>query len=604
MTPPKQKKSFFPGEVEDKSQESNDFINEVHRRNPFMAKGLTKLAEISSGDNPQSQKRIEMYYKDPELGAQEMADSTHFKAPKVTSIVSNELDLERSFRNLGLDLISLPDQKDYRGSWRILFRLQNNDIFEDKIEAKFINSERHLNRKKLPEFLEDISDQKQMTSNKVIKIVAMQQSQSGTQSQSHGSWLYSDSSASQVVKLNLMNDKGEEVPVLNEQQVEFYKELYNDILKVERGEKKPAGSQFPIDFNPKEAMVVLNESFKLAESAESNGLGSSRDVNNLNPAAGRKSHFNEKSFLPTKTLRGYTRKLTKQPTMFSRNSVFNEDKDRRKSKLSMDDRKSHKTDNSAKSTPQRRPDKDEPKEASENKSADFSLSGDSEEAMALESEEEEADRVKVVINLTREIWMSLRMAPVLSYAPQIRESIESLGFKIKFIEDLVVMNEEYKQLVQRKIEEINRNSINNVRFSRFNRMGFKKLKTLDNRNLPQDRRGLKDMSISNNTVSLDQKKDPLEMMNQHEMGASGESLRIVSYYHVKGQTGEGDQSMYFKGVAKGKKASREQQSESNVRGETDQPARQCASRRTRHSNRTSPSTTSCCSRTRRSPKTT
>lgn len=425
-----------------------------------------------------------------------------------------------------------------------------------------------MNRKKLPEFLEEITNPPKMTSNKIIKILAVQQNQNDTQSQSHGSWLYSDSSASQVLKLNLMNDKGETIPVQNEEQVEFYKELYNDILKVERGEKKPTGSQFPINFNPKEAMAVLNESFKLAESNLSDQPDSLGNSDMLSPALGRKSQFNEKSFMPTQTLRGYTRKITKQTTLFSRGSVFNEDKDRRKTKLNLDDRKSLKTENSdEKSISQKK--QEETKNASEAKSADFSLSGDSEEVLPLESDEEEQDRVKVVINLTREIWMSLRMAPVLSYAPQIRELIESLGFKIKFIEDLVVMNEEYKQLIQRKIEEINRNSINNVRFSRFNKMGFKKLKTLDNRNLPQDQRKLRDMSISNNTMSLDQKKDPLELMNRHEMGASGESLRMVSYYHVKGQTGEGAQSMYYKNCSKSQRKgqSRVRKTESNVRGE-------------------------------------
>ena len=458
----------------------------------------------------------------------------------------------------------------------------------NKVEPKFHNSYRHIGRKKLDAFLDDIENPKK-TSNHVIKIVATHPSET----QSHGSWLYSDSSVSQNLKLNIMNKEGEKVEEMSEQQKEFYKDLYNNILRVERGEKDLFGDQFPLDYNPKEAMVMLNESFRIMESVEASEDERPNEMNVLS-VGGRPSQFNEKSFIPKMTRRGYTRKITKQPTMFSRNSVFGEDKrksklggerknskfmvmDKRGSKMIGVERKGSGLDKLEGNKTPKRSVKDEYDGAKKdsfnpNKSADFSLSGNSENMMPLESENEDQDSVKVVINLTRELWMSLRMAPVLSYAPQIKENIEALGFRIKFIEDLVVMNEEYKQLIEKKIEQMNNASINNLRFSRFNKMGLKKLKTMDNRNLPQDQRGFANTSTSINTMSMDKKRDPLELMNRFNSNSSDQSFRLVSYYHVSNAKGDGTKSIRYKGYSgKGKQ---EETKKMNVRGKGDQPVKQ------------------------------
>ena len=513
-----------------------------------------------------------MYYKSPELGEQEHDSHRNsvYKYPEMTSIVSHELSLRESKRHLGLDLISLPDQKDYRGSWRILFKLKKDDLFEDKINIEEPNSLRHINRKKLPEFLDEIENPRPVTSNRVIKIIATHSNDTG----SHASWLYSDSSASQTMKLNIMDDKGNTKPILNEQQIEFYKELYDDIIKFERGEKELVDNHFPLDFNPKEAMVMLNESFKIGESMVENDPS----IENSNMlAVGRNSVLGDMSLFPKTTLRGYTRKLTKQPTLFSRGSVND-----RKSLIPSDQKKDSifkSMEGSKNLMKNQKPEEGRSTKNNStkmNKSMDFSLSGDSQDVLPLESEDEDQNQVKVVINLSREIWMSLRMAPVLSYAPQIKENIEALGFKIKFIEDLVVMNEEYKELVQKKIQEINDKSINNVRLSRFNKMGLKKLKTMDHRNLPQDQREFKDTSQSNNTMSIDKRIDPLEMMNHFEGSSPGESLRIVSYYHVNNSKKSGCDSIYYKDCSsKHHNRHRHSSIKKTVRGKVNKPVRLC-----------------------------
>ena len=559
------------------NEEENNEINNLlaPKSNFFKQKGLTKLAEISSNDDPNSQKKIEMYYKSPELGVQEKLNGSQYVYPEMTSIVSNEMSIHESKRKINFDLISLPDRKDYLGSWKILLKLEHDDYFQDNIEAKFLQSDRHMNRKNLKDFLENIENPSKVTSNQVIKIIATPVNES----QSHGSWLYSDSSASQTMKLNVMDNKGQMIPIQNEEQKKLYEKLYHDIIDIERGEKNPEGNQFPLDYNPKEAMVVLNESFKLGESQGPEA--DSIDQGNMLGLGGRASQFGDKNMFPKMTRRGYTRKITKQPTMFSRGSVFNEDKDRRKSRINSQERKFSLIQGmEGRRTPTRMGKGDvspsRVKSIKDNKSQNFSLSGNSEDMMAIESEKEDFDRVKVVVNLSREIWMSLRMAPVLSYAPQIKENIEALGFKIKFIEDLVVMNEEHKDLIQKKIDQINNASINNVRLSRFNKMGMKKLKTLDHRNLPPDQRGFMatDTSASQNTLSMEQTNDPLEMMNRFQNQDPLESFRIVSYYNVTNPHGDSKSSIRYKGVTgKGHGMGQRKKHKSGVRGKTKKKAK-------------------------------
>ena len=49
------------------------------------------------------------------------------------------------------------------------------------------------------------------------------------------------------------------------------------------------------------------------------------------------------------------------------------------------------------------------------------------------------------MDVKKEIWMSLRMGPVLSYAPEIRDNLRARGFEIRFIEDMRLMEEETEQ---------------------------------------------------------------------------------------------------------------------------------------------------------------
>ena len=516
----------------------------------LFGKGLTKLAEINSVDMEGSHRKIEMYYKSPELGEQESrGEGSAYKYPEMTSIVSQELSLKKSEKNINLDLISLPDQKDYLGSWRILLELQKNDFFQNKINAKFHNSDRHINRKNLGAFLEDLDAPPQLASNHVIKIVATH----ANEDQSHGSWLYSDSSASQTMKVNVMGNQGKSQPIMDAQQLEFYKELYEDILRVERGEKTVIGDQFPLDYNPQEAMVMLNESFKIGESLPPSEDESADHLHHLDTNR-KTSAFAKDGFIPKMTLRGYTRKITKQPTMFSRNSSATDDKSRKKSRQNVEKRASRTNPTDRKGSmlsnlnfkSQYKSEHNGPKsEHKGERSVDndaYSLSGKSENIMQMESDHEEDDRVKVVINLSREIWMSLRMAPVLSYAPQIKENIEALGFKIKFIEDLVLMNEEYKDMIQRKVEQMNKNSVNNLRISKFNKMGLRKQITVDPRNLPSDQRGFGTDHSTTNLVSLDSKTNPLNQMDRFRNESDPQSFRIVSYYHVNNSNKEGSNS--------------------------------------------------------------
>ena len=53
--------------------------------------------------------------------------------------------------------------------------------------------------------------------------------------------------------------------------------------------------------------------------------------------------------------------------------------------------------------------------------------------------------MKLTVDVKKEIWMSLRMGPVLSYAPEIRDNLRERGFEIRFIEDMRLIDEETEQ---------------------------------------------------------------------------------------------------------------------------------------------------------------
>ena len=116
----------------------------------------------------------------------------------------------------------------------------------------------------------------------------------------------------------------------------------------------------------------------------------------------------------------------------------------------------------------------------------------------------EIEKVRVHIEVKRELWMSLRLAPILSYVPQVLDDICEMGFEIKFIEDLAAFKAENEKK-ERAAELRRTNAHSNMRFSVFDKEKKKGVSKIDRRRLPEDERGFgetrEDLGVSNNLGS-------------------------------------------------------------------------------------------------------
>lgn len=419
---------------------------------------------------------------------------------------------KKPVREIPLDLISLPDQNQLSGSWKILLGESMHSASENyKTE---IQSEKLVQTQNLNEFMQDIENKS------VIKVVAQPASNSNNDFN-----IYSDSSYTGSFKIYIEKENGNKSPIMNPDQNELYQTLYEDIIRVEKGEQPILNDMFPLNINHKDAMVMLNESFTL------NNLEDQYTIEDINPSTDPNNLFkkspkiNKDKTSAMTTKRTYTRKITQHKKLLNepktntnnnnpnppKGSVFLKQSGLEKRKTVLG-------------------------KVIKNELEDENLESQnisvSEYEELSDDENKFIENVKVQLEVKRELWISLRMAPVLSYAPQIKENIDALGFEIKFIEDLITIDEEREQIVKQKIEEKDKKSVNNMSVNRFNKLFSK---TFNKRNLPEDQNILiNNPSVSINTLSMQYDPETLKLMDTLKQKQEEQIFCIESQYKVYG----------------------------------------------------------------------
>ena len=412
-----------------------------------------KLGEIKSKRHFDlgSAKILEMYYQESEheLG---LITSNVLEADSLTS---NMLDMPESGyqsgqkKQINFDLVSLPDNKDLCGSWRLFLDLDSPMYSERDLNKRKFSSFQDL-RSVLPEKSgnKETTEMENATQMK-LKLIGISGGEFGDEDK-------------QMV-FYLEQENGETVKVTNQDQNEFFSKIYRDMLESGQTKEELKNRAFKIDYDPKQAMVVLNESFNFdtnikkmvtMELPETESLASLKET--ITPKAvaclpGVKHKKKRRVYSKMSVLRReselevVTEKLSEGLQKIDSVKLINTEETTQKSTREESEIRIsvHKPpnlfglDRNRKSTFGNR--------GNQLRLYDDSLSGDS---SSNASEEEEEDlikkdiRIRVEVEIKREIWMSLRMGPVLSYAKKIKENMKDMGFEIKFIEDLQLINED------------------------------------------------------------------------------------------------------------------------------------------------------------------
>ena len=171
--------------------------------------------------------------------------------------------------DLNISLRSLPNRKDYLGSWKELVDLLTGAPIEEKLEMKRVaESARERERLELDVFLSNIKN-RSMLINKTTSInhitIAEEIAKSESNPSQSNAPFVSDiySRASEVT--NPQSRATRQSHTLDEKDLSIYKDLYNELIKIEKGEKNYSNIKLPPGFDPSQAIVLLNQSFNLQD---------------------------------------------------------------------------------------------------------------------------------------------------------------------------------------------------------------------------------------------------------------------------------------------------------------------------------------------------
>ena len=188
----------------------------------------------------------------------------------LTSITNNQVCVldddpeiygNRKRKELGLTLQSLPNREEYLGSYIELQELIKGQIeFEEmgRSKRKEMHSLRELSNRGLEEFMTGVharvSERSISKNSRTLRRDRSGKSNFG---------LISDNSDAGMMAINLTNEKGENIPKMSPHQIEMYKTLYAEIVRIEQGEDPDSLTKALVPMDIKEAQVIMNESFQV-----------------------------------------------------------------------------------------------------------------------------------------------------------------------------------------------------------------------------------------------------------------------------------------------------------------------------------------------------
>jgi hypothetical protein len=433
-----------------------------------------KLGEIRSKSQTPggSQKVLELHY----LGSKKILEG--FLSPPQEPID----------KQINFDLISLPDDKELKGSWRLIMNTESPLFSKRDLMKKEFKSERKV------DFIESNAENKIQNYDAEnlgndpmrLKLIAVEDQNIAQGKMS--------------MVFHMENEKGEKIQITNETQNEFFNRIYDSIIDQNNNSVKPGTKELTIGYDPKEAMVLLNQSFKFeTNSFKIESLPESqKNIMLRKNTAFSGPYRKQKTFLPgftrKGTKRGYNRRSLRTGSMSLRSqsliesklkerqfsiqakdgnnkdieAIIQEEKEKKK-KLELNQTEKHEEDKEVlknevieegdegkeeEINEVEDEDEDENDEfgmysdnESERKNSEYSNQIKTETESELEDSKEKDIQVRMEIEVKKELWISLRMGPVLSYADQIRENLDDMGFEIKFIEDMEKIQTEKENLL-------------------------------------------------------------------------------------------------------------------------------------------------------------
>ena len=198
---------------------------------------------------------------------QEMSSPDNYNLTSITNnqvcVLDGDTDIfgNRPRKQLALTLQSLPNREEYLGSYIELQELIQGQIeFEEmgKSKHKEMHSLRELSNRGLQEFMTGVHvrvSQRSISKNsRKLKRDRSGKSNFG---------LISDNSDAGMMAINLTNEKGENIPKMSPHQIEMYKTLYSQIVRIEQGEDPDNLTKALMPMDIKEAQVIMNESFQV-----------------------------------------------------------------------------------------------------------------------------------------------------------------------------------------------------------------------------------------------------------------------------------------------------------------------------------------------------
>lgn len=354
-------------------------------------------------------------------------------------------------KNINFDLVSLPDQKDLCGSWRLLMNNESPLYSQRNLLKKEFKSQRiveYVNNKP-----EDFIDQKQKQSISDpmrLKLIAIEDPN-----------LVMGRSS---MVFHMENEQGKRIQVTNETQNEFFHTVYKEIMAKQGEPNVQSQTEFNFGFDPKEAMVLLNRSFKIeTDSIKIESLPQSqKEIENQRLFRSGSRGQQVKNFIPGLSRKGTIKAYNKMQT--HKNSLVERKKSFQSSTVAQRLQSLQLSTTRASDFPQQKnpflmaAEKEEEAEDTPERCRIYTKHT-MDEGLSLYSDEEEEDeeeegkekeiQVKMEIEVRRELWISLRMGPVLSYAEKIRENLEDRGFEIKFIEDMEKIQNDKEEILEK-----------------------------------------------------------------------------------------------------------------------------------------------------------
>ena len=453
---------------------------------------------------------------------------------------------QKGFKNpVDFNLVSLPDHKELCGSWRLLMNLDSPMFSERDLMKKKFRSDREILITQEDNKIEDFKKKKDTLRLKLIAIDEQNELNNG-------------------LVFNMQNDQGEMIKITNENQNHFFEKIYQELMMKDKETMEREQPEMEFDFEPKEAMFMLNQSFHLeVKSINIESLPQSqKNIKN----ASLSGPGGMKSFLPSLsrkgTIKGYRKKSSRFGSIHEKGRSFQQPRPRgtlngKALEIKCDLTKISETPDKRKSETdhlnpflrlmQPAEAKDSPdrlnvisnQERSKRSLSLYSRDDRSETNLSSTEEEEEEEgegegereiQVKVEIEVKKEFWLSLRMGPVLSYAHQIRINLEDMGYEIKFIEDmhkikkekekLLDQNEQNKKQQQKRKQTLptKRNSI------------IQRFQTQNSKVFEQPRRA------SFQFINLKQKQENALQDDWHSLEQQD---KIIKYYDIKKQMKNG-----------------------------------------------------------------